>query len=882
MIEGCMSVTLVIDGKKITVRRGTTVLEAAKKAGIPIPTLCHDDRLPPGGNCRLCAVEIDGMKGYPTACTTFAENGMTVRTQSDSLLQLRRSVLELTLSEHPYTCLFCGDRRICTDSMGTIRKAGVTTGCESCPKNGACELQILVDSLGLKEMSTPVHYRHLPVEEEDPFFARDYNLCVLCGRCVRVCNEVRFNGTLSLVSRGGCTLVGTAFGWSHLETGCEFCGACVDVCPTGALDDFRTRWEPRGERSARSLCPFCSVGCPISCEGSGYLVRTAAFNGPSLSDRQVCMLGRFALVDLVRDPERLTKPMVKRDGHWAESSWDEAVATIGERFTGVRGDAFALVASPQESNEDLYALQKFARAVMGSNQVFCPSDAVPEGAARALAARREEGLPASMMADIGKARTIVVWGADLSVSHPIAGLKVRRRVEEGARLVVLDPRKTRLASRADLHVPVRPGSDPVFMAGLIRALNERGVPGFRDGSSRFSASEFEKKTGVPFPEAETMAELIAGHRPVCFIFGSGLASYAGGEGIVSLDAISLALAGKTALGCLGESNTMGALEAGCRSGLLPGMIRIDGPGRLRFEKVWKCSLQGMKAVPFAGLARNLETGKVRALYLSGEIPERLLGRAGFVVFQGTAAGPAIREKADVLLPATHLCEQEGSLFNFEGRLQTFRAAVRPEGLARPDWWIVAQIASRMGSGGFRYRKSGDVFAEMAGFIPSCKKGSGVRKPSQKPSVSPGAKPYGIARAPATRLETGTEAEGAVLHEKGKAKSRSIRTGEDFPFILILGSHSHRLRQVPVAERVPGAEAVIPPGRIDIHPADAKALHLRDGRQVALISKTGTRIPGFLRLTKTCPSGILYALFPFRGLAPEELPENRAAVRIERM
>jgi formate dehydrogenase alpha subunit len=251
-----MTVSISINGIAVKARPGMTVLEAARANDIYIPTLCYASKLPAVGACRMCVVEIENMRGFPTACTVPVSDGMVVRTETEAVQNLRREILSLILSEHPYTCLVCEAK--CGDYMGgTIRKAAVTTGCQYCPANGQCELQDLVDYLGLEDVPYPITYRGLPVEKDDPFFDRDYNLCILCGRCVRACQEIRHSGVLAFVKRGSETIVGTAFGRSHLEADCQFCGACVDVCPTGALADKRAKWEGRPAAVVPSVCPYC-------------------------------------------------------------------------------------------------------------------------------------------------------------------------------------------------------------------------------------------------------------------------------------------------------------------------------------------------------------------------------------------------------------------------------------------------------------------------------------------------------------------------------------------------------------------------------------------------------------------------------------------------
>ena len=257
------TVAINMDGKALSVKKGLSILEVAKQHNIYIPTLCAHKDLSPFGGCRLCIVEIEGKRGFATACTTPAESGMVIRTRTAAVRAQRIEVLQLLLSEHPSSCLVCDEKDECKDYSSTIRKAGVTTGCRYCPNDGQCELQDVVEKVGVTEINFPIHYRNLRVEKEDPFYDRDYNLCILCGRCVRMCQEVRGVNALAFKQRGRATLVGPAFDRTHMEAGCEFCGACVSVCPTGALAEKTRKWDGKPEREQPTTCGLCGVGCQI-------------------------------------------------------------------------------------------------------------------------------------------------------------------------------------------------------------------------------------------------------------------------------------------------------------------------------------------------------------------------------------------------------------------------------------------------------------------------------------------------------------------------------------------------------------------------------------------------------------------------------------------
>src|SRR4030042_1877123 len=292
-------VKIKIDGKTINAKKNETVLEAASRAGIKIPTLCDHHELEPYGGCRLCIVEVKGIKNPLTACTLPVKTGMEIKTISPKLNALRRFTLQLILSEHPPSCFICQKKDECSDYQHCIEKVSITTGCKFCPKNGRCELQRVIEEIGLKEVNFGFEYRNQEIERFDPFFDLDYNLCILCGRCTRACQDLRGAATLDFHHRGPRTLVGTAFGLSHLEANCQFCGVCVDVCPTGALADRFSRWQGIPERSAITTCIICNIACSIKAN-----IKKDEIIGIEPNGDQLCVRGRFGIAPMVQPPMR--------------------------------------------------------------------------------------------------------------------------------------------------------------------------------------------------------------------------------------------------------------------------------------------------------------------------------------------------------------------------------------------------------------------------------------------------------------------------------------------------------------------------------------------------------------------------------------------------
>jgi predicted molibdopterin-dependent oxidoreductase YjgC len=342
--ENNKTVKLTINGRAVSAPAGSTVLEAARSAGIYIPTLCYHSSLTPFGACRMCIVEIENMRGFPTSCTTPITEGMVIRTNSPQLQELRRGIFDLILSEHPQACTTCAN-------------------------NLRCEFQELAAQIGLEKSSYPPNYRNLPVLTDSPVFDRDYNLCILCGRCIRVCQEVRGAGAIAFTYRGSQTLPGTAFNKPLLESDCQSCGACVDICPTGALLQRTNKYAGLPDYAVVSTCPYCGVGCQLELQvKDNKIIRTKPADAVP-NHGQACVKGRFGIEEFVHHAERLTKPLIRKNGILEEAGWDEALDLIAAKLSSVKGDRFAFISSAKCTNEENYLAQKFTRAVMRTNNI---------------------------------------------------------------------------------------------------------------------------------------------------------------------------------------------------------------------------------------------------------------------------------------------------------------------------------------------------------------------------------------------------------------------------------------------------------------------------------------------------------------------------------
>ncbi|MBC7187601.1 MAG: molybdopterin-dependent oxidoreductase [Calditrichaeota bacterium] len=651
------SIGIRIDNQPLRVAAGSTILQAAQQHGIYIPTLCAHKDLVPFGGCRLCVVEVDGMRGFPTACTTPAEEGMVVRTHTVQLQQMRSEILRLILSEHPASCLVCDEEQECREYMHTIRKVGVTTGCRFCPNDNHCELQEVVRYLGVKEIGYPVYYRGLRVEKEDPFYDRDYNLCILCGRCIRVCQEVRLANTLSFKQRGRYTVIGPAFQRTHLEAGCEFCGACVEVCPTGALAEKVRKWEGKPERTVRSTCALCGLGCRIQLEvKGGEVIGSLPAEDPAVNAGQLCVKGRFCIAELVNTPERARLPAVRKGGAYVEVSWEEALAHAAERMAACQPDEFAMLVSADCTNEDLYVAYKFATQVMGSPHVLTSGSLYYGNALPSYLRLHALSVP---LAELRRADVVLCVMADTRFSMSVVGVELRRAQRRGARLLTLNPRDHNLALVADLWLRPEPGKE----GELLRAMSAeiaRSVLG---------------STGTRDDEVQSAVRLLRrGRRPVILL---------GPEFMREPHAADIVTA-------------VEELARVCRAGVLPLPVHANFLGAMLVQTLFSRPETSWDSVSALGAAKRLGV-----LYLVGEhipAPQRW---ADYVIYQNCYLPPE-QSQVDVLLPVAAFTEVDGSLVNGDGRLRVLTRAVAPPGQAMPDWMILARLARQMGKSGFEY------------------------------------------------------------------------------------------------------------------------------------------------------------------------------------
>jgi len=702
-------ITVTINGKQIQLEKAVTVLEAARSAGIKIPTLCFHEQLERYGGCRLCLVEVEKMPRLQTACTLMVIDGMVVRTETEQIADVRRGILEFLLINHPLDCPYCD-------------------------KAGECDLQDLVEKYGPAKGRFQEKKRKVKESLADSAIVRNMERCIMCTRCVRMCEGKQGASAIAVIDRGG---------HSHIEPfsggkfDCEYCGNCVSVCPVGAIMSRLHRhsyrpWQVKEQHE--TVCPYCGVGCTVVTQvRDDVIMRVIPKLGSAVNNGMLCSRGRFGY-EFVNSKDRLTTPLIKKNGTLTEATWEEAITLVAKKLSDIKAafssQAIAGISSLRCTNEDNYLFQKFMRAAVGTNNIDTTARTGFAGAQNFIENIFGQGATANIISGLANSDTVLVIGGDPTTMNPILGLQIRACARRnGNVLTVGSIDGLRHFSPTKLLPKLQ--TEATLLEGIVTALREKkGLPGSNAALEAkikditISAAEVIDKTGVTETQLSAFVDLLAAAATFSLVIGKDIVQSTGGSyKLLLLSAINYLANGRIYL--LSEkANEQGALDMGCAPDILPGSRPVAYPEfRKKCENVWHTELSDKPGLNLFEMVDAAEKGSLKAVYVMGENPlcnvpnsgrvEAAFRNLDFLVVQDIFLTETAK-LADVVLPALSWAEKDGTFTNMERRIQRVRKSVHREGLE--DWKIIAEVSKNMGYI-MDYRGAEDVFHEAAKVSP---------------------------------------------------------------------------------------------------------------------------------------------------------------------
>ncbi len=868
------SVTVEIDGRSVAVPAGTSVMRAAADAGIPVPRLCATDSLEPFGSCRLCLVEVDGRPGTPASCTTPCQDGMVVHTESERLARLRRGVMELYISDHPLDCL-------------------------TCPANGDCELQDMAGVVGLRDVRYGLsgeNHLDAPTDDSNPYFSFDAAKCIVCSRCVRACAEVQGTFALTISGRGFGSEVSASAGESFLGSECVSCGACVQACPTSTLQEKSVIDLGLPTRVVRTTCAYCGVGCSFRAELRGdEVVRMVPDKSGGANQGHSCVKGRFAW-GYATHRDRVTAPLIRDriEDPWREVSWDEAIAYTADRLLGIREahgpDSLGGITSSRCTNEEVFVVQKMVRAAFGTNNVDTCARVCHSPTGYGLKQTFGTSAGTQDFASVAQADVIMVIGANPTDAHPVFASRMKRRLREGASLIVVDPRRIALVEsphvRAAEHLQLRPGTNVAIVNALAHVVVTEGLVDRRFVEERCSAADFAAweefirlpenspeavaaDSGVDAESIRRAARLYGSAANAAIYYGLGVTEHSQGSTMVMAMA-NLAMAtgnlGRPGVGVnplRGQNNVQGSCDMGSFPHELAGYRHVsDDAVRAQFEAVWEHAVRPEPGMRTPNMLDAATIGDFRAIFIQGEDlvqsdpntahVERALRAMDCVVVQDLFLNETAA-LAHVFLPGTSFLEKDGTFTNAERRINRVRPVMASR-TGRTEWEVACELATAMGYP-MHYDDAAQIMDEIATLTPTFA-GVSFELLDRVGSVQWPCNESAPLGTPVMHVDRFVRGEGRFVPTPYVPTTE--RTTRRYPLLLTTG---RILSQYNVGAQTRRTANVTwhDEDRLDLHPADAEARGIGEGMWVRLASRVGsTRLRA--HLTEEIPAGVVYTTF----------------------
>ncbi len=865
-------ITLEIDGMWVSVPRGTSIMRAAAMCDVNVPKLCATDSLEPFGSCRLCLVEIEGRRGYPASCTTPAEEGMKVRTQSPKLQSLRKGVMELYISDHPLDCL-------------------------TCSANGDCELQDMAGQVGLREVRySGRNHLDLGKDESNPYFTYDPAKCIVCNRCVRACEEIQGTYALTITGRGFESRVSA--GKSFMESDCVSCGACVQACPTATLQEKSVIEKGLPEHSLVTTCAYCGVGCAFTAEMKGEeVVRMVPYKHGQANEGHSCVKGRFAW-GYATHKDRILKPMIRSriTDPWREVSWDEALDYAASEFKRIQEkhgkNSIGGIVSSRCTNEEGYLVQKLVRAAFGNNNVDTCARVCHSPTGYGLKQTLGESAGTQTFKSVEDSDVILVIGANPTDAHPVFASRMKQRLKGGARLIVIDPRKIELVDaphvKADFHLPLKPGTNVAMLSAIAHVIateglmdmefigqrcEEKAFQQWRDFVSlpENSPEAMEGVTGVPASLVRGAARLYATGGNAAIYYGLGVTEHAQGSTAVMAIA-NLAMAtgniGRSGVGVnplRGQNNVQGSCDMGSFPHELPGYRHVSDPiTRDLFEHAWGVHVQPEPGLRIPNMFDAALDGSFKGLYCQGEdivqsdpntrhVAEALSSMECVVVQDIFLNETAMY--AHVFLPGSSFLEKDGTFTNAERRISRVRKVMTPRaGLA--DWEVTMQLSRRLGYP-MDYRHPSEIMDEIARLTPTFH-GVSYGKLDRLGSIQWPCNEEAPDGTPIMHVDHFVRGKGKFIVTQYVATDEKVT--KKFPLILTTGrilSQYNVGAQTRRTENVQWHEEDV----LEIHPHDAEDRGILDNGWVEIRSRSGETVLR-ARISERMQPGVVYTTFHF--------------------